>query len=74
MVPEASHPVWQELITGKRAIQSSKATLNLLIQSNKMSYERDRSPANLRQLVAKTHVFFVQFESLFSAELAQMLK
>jgi hypothetical protein len=74
MVPEASNPVWQELVTGKKTIKSSKATLNLLIQSNRMSYGRDKSPANIQLLVAKTHVFFVQFECLFGAELAQILK
>jgi hypothetical protein len=74
MLPDASHPVWELIATGKRPLESRKPTVNLLIHSNKMSYERDQSAANLRQLAEKTHSFFGQYEALFPAEIAQILR
>lgn len=74
MLPDVSHPAWTQFVTGKKPLQSGKATLNLLIQSNKMSYERDPSPANVRQLATKTHRFFSHFEAIFSSEIATILE
>ena len=37
MLPDVSNPVWMQIVTGKRTVQSTKATFNLLIQNNKMS-------------------------------------
>ena len=74
MLPDASHPVWEQIATGKWPLESRKPTVNLLIQSNKMSYERDKSPANVRQLAEKTHCFFRQYEAIFPAEIAQILR
>ncbi len=74
MVPNTSDPCWERFVTGDRQLQSSKPTLGLLIQSNKMSYERNQSAANVRQLAEKSQRFFAQFESLFADELAQILK
>jgi hypothetical protein len=74
MLPDASHPVWELIATGKRPLESHKPTVNLLIHSNKMSYERDQSPANVQHMAAKTHSFFSHFEALFPAEIAQILR
>ena len=74
MLPDVSNQVWTLVVTGKKPVRSSKATFNLLIHGNKMSYERDPSPANVRQLVAKTHGFLKQFESIFVNEIAEILK
>lgn len=72
MLPAVNHPGWIQLITGKMPVQSSKATLNLLIHSNKMSYERDPSPANVKDLIAKSHTFLTKYESLFASEIAKI--
>ena len=74
MLPDRSHPVWEQIASGKKPVQSQRPTVNLLLQANKMSYERDQSPANLRQLADKTHHFFSQYEALFSAEIAQIFR
>jgi hypothetical protein len=74
MLPDASHPVWELIATGERPLESRKPTVNLLIHSNKLSYERDQSPANVRQIAEKTHHFFSQYEVLFPAEIAQILR
>jgi hypothetical protein len=74
MLPDIDHPVWVQFVTGKRPVQSSKATVNLLIHSNKMNYDRDSSPANVKALVAKTHSFFTQYETLFAAEISKILE
>jgi hypothetical protein len=73
MIPHIDHPVWVQIVTGERPIKSCKATINMLIQSNKMSYERDASLANTKELIAKTHKFFTQFESIFASEIAQIV-
>jgi len=74
MLPDVSNPVWMQIVTGKRTVQSTKATFNLLIQNNKMSYERDPSPANVTRLLAKTHEFFTKYEAIFSTEISTILK
>jgi hypothetical protein len=74
MVPDASHPVWVQFVTGQKTIHSTKATLNLLIQRNKMIYERDPSPANVQRLALRSQEFFSRFEKLFADELAMILK
>jgi hypothetical protein len=74
MLPDARHPVWIQIVTGKKTAQSSKATFNLLIQNNKMSYERDPSPDNVARLIAKTRDFFVKYESIFPVEISTILK
>jgi hypothetical protein len=72
MVPDISHPAWMQFVTGKKSIQSGKTTVNLMIQNNKSSYERDPSPENVKQLVAKAHKFFSQFEAIFPSEVKQI--
>jgi len=65
MIPASNHAVWTQIATGAKTINSGKLAINLLVQANKLSYESDRSPANVKQLAAKTYSFFVQFEKLF---------
>jgi plasmid stabilization system protein ParE len=72
MIPPIDHPVWVQFVTGKKTITSSKATINLLVQNNKMGYERDASPGNTRELISRAHKFFTQFESIFPNEIAQI--
>jgi hypothetical protein len=74
MLPGVNDPVWMQIVTGKKPIRSTKATINLLIQSNKMSYERDPSPLNVAGLIAKTHGLFARFRSIFGTEIEEILK
>lgn len=74
MLPDLDHPVWMEIVTGRKPVKCTKATINLLIQSNKMSYERDPSPANVKKLISKTHSFLTQYEAVFAEEIAAILK
>lgn len=74
MLPAVDDPAWTQLITGKRQVQSSKATFNMLIHSNQMSYERDPSPANVKALIAKSHAFLTKYESLFTSEIAKIFE
>jgi hypothetical protein len=73
MIPDVHHPVWVQIVTGKKHLTSNKTTFNMLIHNNKMSYERDPSPDNVKLLIAKTHKFMTQFESIFSSEITQIL-
>ncbi|MGA3129952.1 MAG: hypothetical protein ABSD59_04080 [Terracidiphilus sp.] len=74
MLPDASHPVWEQIATGKKPLESRRPTVNLLIHSNKMSYEKDQSLPNVRHLAEKTHSFFSHYEALFPPEVAQILR
>jgi hypothetical protein len=73
MLPAANHPVWTQIATGRRPVQSEKLAINLFIKNNKMSLERDASPANVQQLAARTHAFFIQYEKMFAAEFEKIL-
>jgi hypothetical protein len=74
MLPAVDHPGWAQLVTGNRQVQSSKATFNMLVHSNQMSYERDPSPDNLKDLIAKSHAFLTKYEALFTTEIANISK
>ena len=73
MLPAANHPIWTQIATGKKPVQSGKLAINLFVQNNKFSLDRDSSPANVQQLAAKTHEFFVQYEKIFSSEFDKIL-
>jgi signal recognition particle receptor subunit beta len=73
MLPDVDHPIWIQFVTGKKPVQSNKATINMLIQSNKMNYERDPSPENVKYLAEKTHKFLKQFEAIFYNEIYKIL-
>jgi len=74
MLPAVDHPGWTQLITGKKQVQSSKATFNMLIHSNQMNYEKDPSPGNVKDLIAKSHSFLTKYESLFTSEIAKIFE
>jgi hypothetical protein len=74
MLPAASHPVWVQIATGKKPVQSGNLAINLLAKSNKNSFERDPSSENVKLLAAKTHEFFIKYELVFASEFAQILK
>jgi len=67
-----NHPVWKDIVLGKKTIQTEKATVNLLTQSSRMSYGRNPSPDNLDQIISKMHSFFARYESTFNHEIAQI--
>jgi hypothetical protein len=73
MLPAANHPVWTQIATGRRPVQSEKLAINLFIKNNKMSLERDASPANVQQWAARTYAFFIQYEKMFAAEFEKIL-
>jgi hypothetical protein len=72
MLLAKNHPVWKELVVGNKKVQTEKVTVNLLIQSSRMSYGRNPSPDNLNLIVAKIHGFFARYESTFTREIAQI--
>ena len=72
MLPPIAHPAWVQFVTGNTTITSSKATINLFVQNNKMGYERDASPTNTKELISRSHKFFTQYESVFPNEIAQI--
>jgi hypothetical protein len=74
MLPDVNHPVWVLFVTGKKPVQCTKATINMLITNNKMSYARDPSPANVKELVVKAHSFLSKYEAMFTSEIAQILQ
>ena len=74
MLPAVDHPAWTQLVTGKKQVRSRKATFNMLIHSNEMSYEKDQSPDNVKDLVFKSYAFLTKYESLFKNEIARIFE
>lgn len=74
MLPDVNHPALKQVATGEKAVRSSKATINLFLQSSKMSYGRDQSPANVNQLIARLHSFLAHYESMFASEIEQIFQ
>jgi len=74
MLPEVSHPVWVQIVTGEKSLRSTKASINMMIQNNKRSFQRDPSPANVMALVSRTHAFFTQFQSMFVNEINEFFR
>lgn len=74
MLPALNHPVWKEIVIGKKTIQTNKAAVSILSQSARISYGRNPSPENLDRVVAKMHSFFTRYASTFSSEIAQISK
>jgi len=72
MLPKVDHPDWRQIVTGNKKIQTKKATINLLIQSCKMSVHRDPSPTTLEVNAVKIHDFFAHYESSFASEIEQV--
>jgi hypothetical protein len=73
MLPAANSIVWTQIVTGKRPVKTGKLAINLLVQGNKTSYEKDPSPKNVAELSARTYKFFTQFELAFGSEFAKIL-
>jgi hypothetical protein len=63
MLPVADHSIWIQIATGKRPIHGDNLAINLLAQKNKLSYVKNPSPANVKQLALKTYQFFTQRHS-----------
>ena len=73
MLPAANHHVWTQIATGKRPVQSDRLAINLFVKNNKMSFEKDSSPANVQQLAARSYEFFIKYEKLFAADFEKIL-
>jgi hypothetical protein len=72
MVPARSHRAWRDLIVGTKPIASSKFGFNLLLTNNRIYYMKDKSEANVEQLIQQTHDFLSKYESLYQVELSQI--
>lgn len=73
-IPPVTHPIWAQLITGRRECPSSKVGLNMLIANLRLSYTKDPSEANLERLVARMHEFFFRYGTHYQTELEQILR
>ncbi len=73
MLPAPNHPVWSQIVTGKRPVTSAKLAINLLIQNCRIEFQRDSSPNNIVQLAARIHRFFQQNEKVFPDEIKRIL-
>jgi len=74
MVPPITHPIWVQVITGKREVTTSNVGLNMLIANLRLSYRQDPSEASVRSLVLRMHEFFKKYGSYYQHELEQVLK
>lgn len=74
MLPAANHPVWAQILTGKKPVTSGKLAINLLIQNCKLDFQRNTAPENAAMLAHRIHDFFVKNEKVFTDEFQKILK
>jgi len=73
MIPPITHPIWAQVITGKREIPPSQVGLNMLVTNLRLSYRKDPSEDSLRNLVARMHEFFTRYGAHYQNELEKIL-
>jgi hypothetical protein len=73
MLPAANHPIWTQIVTGKKPVTSGKLAINLFVKNNEISLARDPSQANIQQLAARAYEFFKQYEKVFASEFEKIL-
>jgi hypothetical protein len=74
MIPPVTHPVWAQVITGKREVPPSKVAVNMLVANVRLSYKQDPTDENLRKLSTNMVEFFQKYQNLYQAELDQILQ
>jgi hypothetical protein len=73
MVPPESHPLWKDLIQGKKKIASTEVSLTMLMFNLQMKYKSNPSDANLGLLAKDAHKFFVKYENIMTPAVRQSL-
>lgn len=74
MVPPSSHPVWRDLITGRKTLRSDSVALNMLLYNAKLKMSRGAEPEEEIELIHRAHALFEKLEFCLQDELAQLLR
>ncbi len=70
MVPEKSHPLYRQLVTGESSHAFQVFSANMCISNNQRKVRASgNDPAVIEEAVNDLHAFFVKFESVFGDEL-----
>ncbi len=72
VVPATSAPIWQEIITGQKAMHTNTVGLQMMIESVHLSIERNPSEASQKAGVKILHQFFTKHQSRLQAEIQQL--
>jgi hypothetical protein len=72
MVPDIGHRAWRELIEGTKQIPSTHFGFNLLLTTNRICYQRDKSEDGLAALVQPLYDYLTKYEGLYQDELKQI--
>jgi hypothetical protein len=59
-IPQSSHPIWRDLITGAVKIDFELVAVKILQGALARSYDRDPSPVRLERCANHLREFFVQ--------------
>jgi len=69
MVPDVDHRAWRELIIGTKQIASSHFGFNLLLTTNRLFYQSDKSDVHLTVLAEQIREYMVKYEGMYQEEL-----
>ena len=72
VVPAVSSPIWQAIITGKKAIHTSAVGLQMMMERVRLSVERNPSEASQKAGIKMLHQFFTKHQSRLQAEVQQL--
>lgn len=72
MIPPATSPVWVNIISGKKQLQSTQLAVNMMLSNIKLRYKMNQTDENVGKLVKHAHEFFTKFENVYPAEVKQL--
>ena len=71
-VPPVSSPVWQEIITGHKTVDTSAVGLQMMMERVRLSVERNPTEATQKAGIKILHQFFSKHQSRLQSEIQQL--
>ena len=71
-VPVVSSPIWQAIITGQKAIDTSAVGLQMMMERVRLSVERNPSEASQKAGIKILHQFFTKHQGRLRSEIQQL--
>lgn len=72
MIPDKSSPCWQQILTGKKTIQTQTLGLQMLLKRLQRHITPSTSEADLSAAAGDLHAFFVKYQSMLANEIKSL--
>jgi hypothetical protein len=73
MLPTITHPIWKEIVLGKKQFQFRLLAAKIMMSRILLSTKNDPSPQNVDKCVNEVYEFFVKNEKIAQNDIKQML-